>query len=57
MIDRYFDLLEGVLAKNDLANYPFQIFNMDESGMPFLPKFVKCVAEKGVRNPVAPSLV
>ena len=54
MIDRYFDLLQEVLAKNDLVNWPFQTFNMDESGMPSLPKFVKCV---GVRNPVDPSLV
>ena len=55
MLTRYFDLLEEVLTENDLLDRPCQIFNMDESGMPLDPPHVKVVAERGVRNPVAPS--
>ena len=55
MLTRYFDLLEEVLTENDLLDRPCQVFNMDESGMPLDPSHVKVVAERGVRNPVAPS--
>ena len=52
-MNRYFDLLEEVLTKNDLIGRPFQLFNMDESGMPLSPKPVKSVFRKGDPNPVA----
>ena len=55
VMNRYFDMLQEVLTGNDLIDRPFQIFNMDESGMPLAPKSVKCVFRKGDPNPVAPS--
>ena len=55
MFTRYFDLLEEVSTENDLLDRPCQIFNMDESGKPLDPPHVKVVAERGIRNPVAPS--
>ena len=54
-LDRYFDLLEDVLEKNDLLGEACQIFNMDETGMPLDAPHVKIVAQKGDRNPIAPS--
>ena len=45
-IEQYFDLLEETLKKHDLSDFPAQIYNMDESGVPLNP----CppnVAEKG----------
>ena len=55
VMQRYFDMLEDVLMKNEIIDRPFHIFNMDESGMPLAPKSIKCVFKKGDRNPVAPS--
>jgi len=43
------------MTDNDLLDKPYQIFNMDEFGMPLDPKQVKCVFECGVKNVLAPS--
>ena len=32
---KYFELLKDVLVENDLLNSPSQIYNVDETGMPF----------------------
>ena len=52
VIDRYFDLLEETLLKNELKDCPCQIFNMDESGMPLDPKSMKTIHVHGDPNPV-----
>lgn len=52
VIDRYFDLLEETLLKNELKDCPCQIFNMDESGMPLDPKSMKTIHVRGDPNPV-----
>ena len=36
VINKYYDLLERTLADNDLLDKPAQIFNLEETGMPFL---------------------
>ena len=54
VLDRYFDFLE-VLVKNNLLGEAFQIFNVDETGMPLDGGHVKIVAQKGDRYPTAPS--
>ena len=55
ILDRYFDLLEDVLEKNDLLGEACQIFSMDGTGMPLDGGHVKIVAQKSDRNPTAPS--
>ena len=52
---RYFDLLEQTMVENDLLDKPGQIYNVDESGMPFSPRPVKYIFRRGVKDPVAPS--
>ncbi|MCG8621544.1 MAG: hypothetical protein MJE68_06030 [Proteobacteria bacterium] len=47
VLDRYFDLLEDVLFKNDLSRKACQIFNMDETGIPLDGGHVKIVAQRG----------
>ena len=37
-ISFYFDLLESTLTENSLIDYPGQIYNMDETGMPLDPR-------------------
>lgn len=51
ILDRYFDILEETLEEYDLIDKPNQIFNMDESGMPFQPKSPKGVFARGERHP------
>ena len=55
VISQYFVLLEQTLSDNGIFNCPCQIFNMDETGVPLDPTAVKCVYERGVKNPTAPS--
>ena len=55
IVKRYFDLLEQTMVENDLLDKPGQIFNVDESGMPLNPKPVKCVFNRGIKDPLAPS--
>ena len=51
VIDNYFDELERALDENRLVDRPCQIFNMDETGMPFDPQPLKVVAWRGHKNP------
>lgn len=50
ILDCYFDLLESTLEQNDLTDKPYQIFNADESGMPFDPPSLKVVVPSGARH-------
>ena len=47
VLDRYFDLWEDVLLKNNLKDKPNRIFNLDESGMPLQHRPGKRIAVKG----------
>ena len=49
-IEQYFDLLEETLTKHDLSDFPAQIYNMDESGVPLDPRPPNVVAEKGQKK-------
>ena len=49
-IEQYFDLLEETLKKHDLSDFPAQIYNMDESGVPLDPRPPNVVAEKGQKK-------
>ena len=49
-IEQYFDLLEETLTKHDLSDFPAQIYNMDESGVPLDPCPPNVVAEKGQKR-------
>ena len=53
VLETYFDMLEDTLRENDLIDKPCQIFNVDESGMPFDPEPPKGVFKVGTRNPVS----
>lgn len=53
VIDHYFDLLEETLSENGLSDRPYQIFNMDESGMPLAPKPPKTIHKKGSKIAVS----
>ena len=55
IVKRYFDLLEQTMVENDLLDKPGQIFNVDESGMPLNPKPVKCMFNRGIKDPLVPS--
>ena len=46
-IDQYFSLLHDTLSTHGLLNKPSQIYNVDESGMPFNPRPPKVVTAKG----------
>lgn len=43
------------MVENNLLDKSGHIFNVDESGMPFSPKPVKCVFKRGVKDPLVPS--
>ena len=43
VLDHYFDLLEETLRENCLMDKPYQILNMDETGMPLDAKPVKTI--------------
>ena len=43
----YFTLLKDTLETHDLVSRPAQIYNVDESGVPFNPRPLKVVSEKG----------
>ena len=51
VIDRYFDILEETLNQNDLYDKPYQIYNVDETGMPLDPNPMKIVCKRGEKNP------
>ena len=46
-IDHYFGLLHDTLSTNGLLDKPAQIYNVDESGVPFNPRPPKVVSPKG----------
>ncbi|XP_026323303.1 uncharacterized protein LOC113232741 [Hyposmocoma kahamanoa] len=46
----FFDLLTKLYEKNDFANHPEDIYNMDESGIQVNNKAGKVVATKGARD-------
>ena len=48
-IQNYYDLLKDVLDEHNLMDHPVQIYNMDETGVPFDPRPPKVVAPKGLR--------
>ena len=49
-INQYFDLLKNVLDEYDLLASPAQIYNVDESGMPFDFKTPNVVAKTGSKK-------
>ena len=51
VINRYYDMLESTLKTNDLWDFPAQIFNCDETGMPLNPGTTKVAALKGTKHP------
>ena len=51
VINQYFDILEDVLTTHNLFDKPYQIFNLDETGMPLDPKPLKVVASRGEKDP------
>jgi hypothetical protein len=55
LIDQYFSILEQALTENKLTDKPFQIFNMDETGVPLDPKPAKIVSQRGSKHPIAAS--
>ena len=46
-IDHYFSLLHDTLSTNQSLDKPAQIYNVDESGVPFNPRPPKVVSPKG----------
>jgi len=46
-LDQYFSLLEDTLITHDLVNKPSQLYNVDETGVPFNPRPPNIVATKG----------
>lgn len=51
ILDHYYDLLEQTLSDNDLLDKPYQIFNLDETGIPLDPSPPKVVVPKGTKHP------
>lgn len=47
---QYFTLLNDVLTKHDLHSKPAQIYNVDESGIPFDPRAPNVVATRGTKK-------
>lgn len=46
----YFSLLNDVMTEHDLHSRPSQIYNVDESGIPFDPRAPNVVAAKGTKK-------
>ena len=49
-LEKYFNLLYQTLSEENLQEYPCQIFNLDETGMPFDPPPPKVVASKIIQH-------
>ena len=49
-LNEYFDLLQEVLQKNNFADHPEAIYNIDETGMQLEPHSPKLVAQKGQKK-------
>ena len=41
-----FDMLEETLEENNLTDKSYQIFNMDETGLPLSPNILNCCARQ-----------
>ena len=50
VLDKYFDLLEDVIAKNSLKEKPGRIFNLDESGLPLQHRPGRRIGIKGQKH-------
>ena len=50
IIMQYFDQLKEVLEKHDLMDCPGQLYNIDETGMPFDHRAPNVVAKKGQKK-------
>ena len=50
VINKYFDLLEETISKNNLGDRPSCIFNCNESGMPLDFRPGKRIAKKGAKH-------
>ena len=50
VISNYFDMLEDCMIKNDLLDKSAQIFNIDETGMPFNPASPRGICKRGVKT-------
>jgi len=46
----YYQLLEDTLKTNGLKNFPTQIYNVDETGVPLNPKPPKTAVPKGMKK-------
>ena len=51
VMNRYFNLLEETLKKNDLQYKLVQIFDCDETRFPLNPKASKIIARRGEKHP------
>ena len=51
VVNTYCDLLENVFLENDLVHAPFQIYNINETGMPLNPKPPRVICKRGDKNP------
>lgn len=49
-VNKYFDLLEKTMSKEDLLNKPASIYNMDETGLQLNNEPGKVVAKKGSKD-------
>jgi hypothetical protein len=49
-LKQYFTLLNDVLTEQDLHSKPAQVYNVDESGIPFDPRAPNVVATKGMKK-------
>ena len=49
-LNEYFDSLQEVFLKNNFADHPEAIYNIDETGMPLEPHPPKLVAQKGQKK-------
>jgi len=49
-ITEYFNLLDSTLKENHLEDYPGQIYNMDETGMPLDPRPPNIITESGQKK-------
>ena len=50
ILDKYFDMLEDVIAKNYLDDKPGRIFNLDESGIPLQHRPGRRIGVKGQKH-------
>ena len=46
-MEHYFSLLHETMVTHDLLEKPAQIYNVDESGVPFNPRPPKIISAKG----------